>query len=115
MDEKRYSLNDIFAILHETTALLFGDRMVTVISEDETETQIRTPMSLSEYMAMTVAHELISDSSRLACEDFTASKTDVEAALTANYFEPVAFPNYEHYGIAFGSSGGRRKTRKNRR
>lgn len=114
MDEKRYSLNDIFAILHETTAI-FGDRMVTVISEDETEKQVRTPMSLSEYMAMTVAHELIDESSRLACEDFTATKTDVEAALTANYFESVAFPNYTHYGIAFGSSGGKRKTRKNRR
>jgi len=114
MDEKRYSLNDIFAILHETTPI-FGDRMVTVISEDESGTQSRTPMSLSDYMAMTVAHELIDESSRLACEGFTATKPDVEAALTANYFEPVAFPNYEHYGISFGVAGGRRKTRKNRR
>jgi len=114
MDTKRYSLNDIFGLLHESTQLL-GQKQVTVVSEDNGGIyKTRTDMSLSDYIAMSVAKELISDDSRMAAEDFTASKADVEAAMAANYFEKVAFPNYEHPGLIM-HGGGRRKTRKSRR
>jgi len=114
MDEKRYSLNDIFGILHECTALL-GEKQVTVVSEDDNGgNKMRTDMSLSDYIAMSVAHELTWDLSRMACEGFTAKKSDVEAAMTANYFDKVAFPNYEHAGLIM-HGGSRRKTRKSRR
>jgi hypothetical protein len=114
MDTKRYSLNDIFGILHESTQLL-GEKQVTVVSEtNDGGHETRTTMSLSDYIAMTVASELTREDSRMASEDFTASKADVEAAMAANYFEEVAFPNYPHPGLIM-QGGSRRKTRKSRR
>jgi len=97
MDTPRYSLNDIFGFIREATLIL--DKQVTVVSETETGIQSETPMILSEFIAMSVAHELTDTSSRMASETSTASKEDVIAALKANYYEPVAYPTYEHFGI----------------
>ena len=61
---------------------------------------------------MSVARELTDTSSRMASETTTATKEDVIAAMEANYYEPVAYPVYEHFGVRM--SGGSR-TPKNRR
>jgi hypothetical protein len=117
MDVKRYSLNEIFGFLREATLIL--DRPVTVISEDDDGIQMRTPMIMSEFIAMSVAHQLTSDASRMASEETTASKADVIAAMTVNYYDEVAYPNYEGFGISYGHAAGsmrsRRKTRRIRR
>jgi hypothetical protein len=121
MDEKNYSLNDIFALLHEAIPLL-GSKQVTVISGEESD--VETGMSLAEYVAMSVATELTSQNSRLASDEPMAKKADVEAAMKANYWDEIAYPNYTYAGLII--SGGRRsdqnqkqkqkrKTHKNRR
>ena len=61
MDTPRYSLNDIFGLLREATLIL--DKPVIVISETEAGVETETPMLLSEYIAMSVAHELTNESS----------------------------------------------------
>ena len=100
MDEKRYSLNDIFGLLREATLIL--DKPVAVVSETPAQP---TKMLLSEYIAMAVAHELTSDTSRMASEETTASKDDVVAALMANHYDEVTHPNYEHFGISWTTGG----------
>lgn len=118
MDTPRYSLNDIFGLLREATLIL--DKPVIVISETEAGVETETPMLLSEYIAMSVAHELTNESSRMASDTTTASKTDVISAMKANYYEEVAYPKYETFGIRMrggsrtpkNSNRGARKTRK---
>jgi len=114
MDEKNYSLNDIFALLHEAIPLL-GSKQVTVVSGEESD--VETSMSLAEYVAMSVANELTSDSSRLASDEPLAKKADVEAAMKQNYWDEVAYPNYPYAGLIMsgGNQKQKRKTRKTRR
>uniref|UniRef100_A0A6C0DRG2 Uncharacterized protein n=1 Tax=viral metagenome TaxID=1070528 RepID=A0A6C0DRG2_9ZZZZ len=113
MDAKRYSLNEIFGFLREATLIL--DRPVTVISEDTEGNEVRTPMIMSEFIAMSVAKELTSTNSRMASEETTASKADVIAAMTANYYDEVAYPNYEGVGISYGHAAGRMRSSRSRR
>ena len=121
MDDKRYSLNDIFAILNEATQILTKD--VTVVSEgsegsessegsEGSKNQIKTRMRLNEYIAMVVADELVKPDSRLASSDFTSSKNDVVKAMKANYYEDVAFPNYNYHGVILGGYRKKAKTLK---
>ena len=121
MDDKNYSLNDIFALLHEAIPLL-GSKEVTVVSGEESD--VETNMSLAEYVAMSVATELTSQNSRLASDEPMAKKEDVEEAMKANYWDEIAYPKYEYAGLIM--SGGKRsdqnqkqkqkrKTHKNRR
>ena len=105
MDDKKYSLNDIFGYLREATMIL--DKPVTVSSENASG-NIKTPMLLSEFIAMSLANELTSDTSRMASEESIAKKTDVISAMVANHYDTVAFPKYEHFGIIM--SGGKRRT-----
>lgn len=113
MDDKKYSLNDIFGFVNEATQIL--SRPITVVSE-KGDTQVKTDMLLSEYIAMSIGNELISSTSRMASSDTTVSKEDVIAAMTANHYGEVAFPNYDHFGIIMNRSrGGKRRTVKNRR
>jgi hypothetical protein len=107
MDDKKYSLNDIFALLHEAIPLL-GSKQVTVVSGEESD--IKTPMSLAEYVAMSVAHELTSEYSRLASDEPMAKKADVEAAMKQNYWDEVAYPNYTYAELIM--SGGKRSDQK---
>ena len=113
MDDKKYSLNDIFGFLREATQIF--TKPVAAIYEDEAGKQIDEPMVLSEYIAMSLASELTSDSSRMASEDTTASKEDVIAAMAANHYDEVAYPKYTHFGIRMGMGGSRRKVRLNRK
>jgi len=113
MDEKKYSLNDIFGFLREATQIF--TKPVTALYEDEAGTRLEAPMVLSEYIAMSLASELTSDSSRMASEDSTAKKEDVIAAMKANYYEEVAYPKYEHFGIRMSGGRNNRKTRKVRK
>ena len=107
MDKKIYSLNDIFAILHESLQLL-GSKTVTVTSGNSV--QVKTKMNLAEYVAMSVATELTSDTSRMASNSGPmANKDDVEAAMAANYWPELVFPRYEHVGLSM-PGGARRKT-----
>jgi hypothetical protein len=106
MDEKKYSLNDIFGFLRESTMIF--SKPVSAIHEDENGKTHDTPMVLSEWIAMSFAKELISDDSRMASEDTTAKKEDVIAAMKANYYDEVAYPKYEHFGIRMGMDGGKR-------
>ena len=96
--EKRYSLQDIFQILKEANTI-YENKSVTVSSEGSDGKEIETNMNKSEYIAMTIAHELISTYSRLACKQFTANKKDVEAAMRVAGFDPIAYPNYECFGL----------------
>lgn len=109
MDEKKYSLNDIFGFLREATQIF--TKPVAAIYEDDAGKQHEVPMVLSEYIAMSLASELTSDSSRMASEDSTAKKTDVIAAMKANYYDEVAYPEYTHFGIRMGMGGGKRSGR----
>lgn len=108
MDEKRYSLNDIFGYLREATLLLSKD--VTISSENDSGKVEKAHMLLSEYIAMSLASELISTTSRMASEDSIAKKDDVIAAMKANYYDEIAFPNYEGVGLLLtGGSGSKGK------
>lgn len=110
MDEKKYSLNDIFGFLREATQVF--TKPVTVIYEDENGKNHEEPMVLSEYIAMSLASELTSDMSRMASENTTAKKEDVIAAMKANYYDEVAYPKYENFGIHMSMSGGGRSRSK---
>ena len=107
MDTKQFSLNDIFALLHEAIPLL-GSKQVTVVSGEESK--IETPMTLAEYVAMSVANELTSTDSRLASDEPMAKKEDVEAAMKQNYWDEIAYPNYTYAGLIM--SGGKRSDTK---
>lgn len=96
--EKRYSLVDIFNILKQVNAI-YEKKGVIVSSEVEEGIEVETNMSKSEYIAMNVAHELISPYSQLACDTFTAKKKDVEEAMKQAGFNEVAYPNYEYFGL----------------
>lgn len=111
-NQKRYSLNDIFELLKESTSLLRSP--VTVVSEDDSGKQTRTRMAMYEFIAMSVGHELSSSDSRLASGDGTpmATKEEVIEVLDAHGFDEVAYPVYENFGIMTGGRGGRRKTRR---
>jgi len=108
MDVKKYSLDEIFSILRESTMIL-ASKQVTVISEDD-GIKKRTSMTLHDFIAMSVASELTSDDSRVISAE---PRENVIAAMKANYYEEVAFPNYEHFGISM--LGGKRKTRRSGR
>jgi hypothetical protein len=110
MDVKRYSLNDIFAILNEATQIL--QKEVTVVSEDLSGNNLRTNMMLSEFIAMSVATQLTDIHSRVASDDTTASEDDVISALKANYYDEKTYPIYKGFGIIMR---GGRKTRRNKR
>jgi len=112
MDTPRYSLNDIFGLLREATLIL--DKRVTVIAETETGAETETPMMLSEFIAMSVARELTDISSRMASETTTATKEDVIEAMKANYYEPVAYPVYEGFGIRMSGGSRTPKSRSSR-
>jgi len=79
---------------------------------------MKTRMNLNEYIAMSVAHELINESSRLASDDFTVSKDLVIKVMEKHGYDEVAYPKYEYFGVemgamgAMGAIGGKRKTRK---
>ena len=115
MEEKRYSLDDIFSIIREATSDILG-RAVTIVSEDKEGKEERTSMTLAEAVAMMVAHEMTWDMSRLsdASGKTMATKDEVVAAMKNNGYDEVAYPVYEHYGISIGMRGGR-KSRRNRR
>lgn len=98
MDEKRYSLADIFRILKEVN-IIFEDSVVCVTHENDDGDEVTTAMSKAEYIAMTVAHELISPYSRLACSEFTAKKKEVEKAMAEAGFDKIAYPNYSCFGL----------------
>jgi hypothetical protein len=110
--EKRYSLNDIFSILREATNVLSG-KTVTISSEDDDGDRSENDMTLTEAIAMMVAHEMTWEHSRLSSETTMATKEDVVEALKDNYYEEVTYPVYEHFGVRF-HGGGKRKTRKHR-
>lgn len=117
IEEKRYSLNDIFSILREATSVLAG-KTVTISSEDDDGNLSETDMTLTEAIAMMVGHEMTWDNSRLSSETTMATKEEVEQALKENYYDEVTYPVYEHFGIRlhrFGGGGSRRKSRKHRR
>lgn len=98
MDEKRYSLRDIFAILNESF-LIFHNKNVIVVSENDDGDEIKTDMSLSEFIAMSIAHELVDNYSRLACEEFTAKMENVIEAMSEAGFDEVAHPVYKCFGV----------------
>ena len=100
MDIKKYSLSDIFGFLRESTLLLSKSVVVPYEKDGKQESQV---MLLSEYIAMAMAHELISDNSRMASESTTSTKDDVITAMKENYYDKVAFPNYEYFGIRMSS------------
>jgi hypothetical protein len=111
MDEKRYSLNDIFGLLHESTVLL-GAKTVKISSGNSTITS--TTMSLAEYVAMSVASELTSPTSRMAAEEPMATTETVEAAMANNHWSEISYPRYNHVGLTLGGAK-KRKTRRTRR
>ncbi len=109
MNTPRYSLRDIFGFLHEATALLEA-KTVTVVDDDN----VKTEMTLRDFVGMAMAHELTSETSKMAGGDM-ATKEEVTEAMKANHYDDVAFPVYEYFGLIM--SGGRkaRNTRKHRR
>lgn len=94
MDEKRFSLRDIFALLRESTELLNDN--VAVITDDA-----RIRMCMSDFVAMSVGYELTSEQSRLAGETPLATKEEVIEAMKQNYFSEKAYPVYDGFGVQF--------------
>lgn len=109
MDEPRYSVNDIFSLLREATQVL--SKPVTIHSETEEGEQTKTRMMLSEAIAMMVAHEMTWVDSRLSSDKTMATKEEVIEAMKTNYYDEVAYPVYEHFGISMGTFGGKGKSR----
>ena len=107
MEEKKFSLDDIFAIIRESTVIL--SKQITVVYEKD-EKQQKQDMLLSEFIAMSVASELIGEHSRVIASE---RKEVVIAAMKKNYYDEVAYPEYEHFGIIM--RGGSRKTRRRSR
>jgi hypothetical protein len=107
IEEKRYSLKDIFSVLREATSVLAG-KTVTISSEDDEGNRSETDMTLTEAIAMMVGHEMTWDNSPMA------TKEEVTQALKENYYDEITYPVYEHFGIRL-HGGARRKTRKHRR
>jgi hypothetical protein len=117
MDIKKYSLYDIFGFLSDATQELQNSVQV-----DYQENGISTQedMRLNEYIAMTLAHEFVSDTSRMASDIATSTKEDVISAMKAHGYDEVAFPEYgKYFGIIM--NGGKRnrsykrnKTKKNK-
>jgi hypothetical protein len=110
-EKKQFSLNDIFILLRETN-VIFTNKPVTLLSEDDEGKQTSTPMMLSDFITMNIAHELV--------ETFDINKSDVIAAMSDAGYEEIAYPEYEHYGLVFRLSGGKQgkgkgKERKNGR
>jgi hypothetical protein len=114
IEEKHYSLKDIFSILREATSVLAG-KTVTISSEDDDGNLSETDMTLTEAIAMMVGHEMTWDNSRLSSDTTMATKEEVTQALKENYYEEVTYPVYEHFGIRLHGGGARRKTRKTRK
>ena len=114
MEEKRYSLDDIFSILKEATSAVLV-RGVTIVAEDEEGKEERTDMTMAEAVAMMVGHEMTWDMSRLtdASGKTMATKEEVMAAMKNNGYDEVVYPVYEYYGISM--RGGRRSRRNRRR
>ena len=109
MDEKRFSLNEIFVLLRETN-ILFTDKHLTLLSEDGEGNKSSIPMTLSDFITMNIAHQLVNDG---------LDKEEVIAAMSNAGYEENAYPNYEHYGISFPLRGGRngkgKSTRRNKK
>ena len=105
MNIPRYSLKDIFGLLHEATLTL--EKPITVVDGDDK----KTDMVLYEYIAMAVAHELTDDMSKFAPSGST--KEEVIEAMTANGYEDVVFPVYEQFATVM--RGGRKTRRQLRR
>jgi len=114
MEEKRYSLDDIFSILKEATSAVLV-RGVTIVAEDEEGKEERTDMTMAEAVAMMVGHEMTWDMSRLtdASGKTMATKEEVMTAMKNNGYDEVAYPVYESFGISM--RGGRRTSRRHRR
>ena len=117
MDVKKYSLYDIFGFLHEATQIL--NTPVKVDYEDDEGTK-QEDMILSEYVAMAIAEELISDTSPMASDRTTSTKHDVIAAMKAHGYDEVAFPQYgKYFGIimngGYPNINSTKKTRKSRK
>jgi hypothetical protein len=104
MDTPRYSLKDIFGLLQEATLTL--QKPITVVEDDK-----KTEMTLAEYVAMAVAHELTDDMSKFAPSGST--KEEVIEAMKANGYEDIAFPVYEQFGVIM--RGGLKPRRQSRR
>jgi len=105
MDIKKYSLYDIFGFLREATLELTHSVQVEY---DENGISTQDDMQLNQYIAMTLAHELVSDTSPMASDITRSTKKAVISALKANGYEEVAFPKYGNYfGIIM--NGGTRK------
>ena len=84
--------------------------MVAIQGDDD----IKTHMTLQEYVGLALATELTDDGSRIASDETTAKKTDVIAAMKSVGYDDVAFPVYDSFGLIM--TGGRRsRTRKQRR
>ena len=110
MDVKRYSLNDIFGFLWESTSILYTP--VKIDYEEDGRTK-QEDVQLNEYIAMALASELISRTSRMASDRTTAKQEDVLSAMKAHGYDEVAFPVYgNHFGIIM--SGGTRRHRQSR-
>ena len=116
IEEKRYSLKDIFSVLREATNVL-SSKTVTISSEDDDGNRSETDMTLTEAIAMMVGHEMIWDNSRMSSDTTMATKEEVTQALKETYYEEVTYPVYEHFGIRLHgvSRGGKRKSRKHHR
>jgi hypothetical protein len=108
INEKNYSLKDIFQILRDATSSLY-EKKLFLVTEDKDGNDIEIEMNLPDYIAMSVGHQIhtTTNSDKI--------KGEVIDAMTAvGYDDPDAHPNYESFGIRM--NGGKRKySRKTRK
>ena len=100
MDDKRYSLNDIFSILRECT-IVCSHKIVTVVADtnnDGTPSGEHVNMTLQDFIIMTVADELTNERSRFASDTVTVPKELIREVLE-NVGCIEAYPVYENYCV----------------
>lgn len=108
INEKNYSLKDIFEFLRDAT-LSLPKKKLFLVTEDKDGKDIEIEMNLPDYIAMSVGHQIhtTTNSDKI--------KGEVIDAMTAvGYDDPDAHPNYESFRIRM--NGGKRKySRKTRK
>lgn len=107
INEKNYSLKDIFEILRDATSSLY-EKKLFLLTEDKDGKKIEIEMNLLDYIAMSVGHQIHTTTNSAKI------KGEVIDAMTAVGYHDVAYPNYESFGIRM--NGGKRKySRKTRK
>lgn len=98
MDEKKYSISDVFQIVGRSAGLYFHGRTAQVVGDNNKT----TTMDLGDFVLRAIAEEIANR---------WATPEEVTAVLEEGDYEKDVFPTGEMGGLARISGGGRRSRR----